>query len=70
MKSKFIIPADLAGLSPLEQSRKIPVADAAAHNGIHVDTFRRNYSHLLIRVGRRRDFVTVRDAITLPPPKD
>jgi hypothetical protein len=68
MKTKPL-PADLAALTPLERARKIPLAEAAAHNSIHPDTFRRNYAHLLRRVGRRRFFVTVEDAITLPAPR-
>jgi hypothetical protein len=69
MKSKnHVLPASIAGLSPLELMRKIPVADAAAHNGIHIDTFKKNFPHLLKRIGKRRLGVTVYDAIMLPPP--
>jgi hypothetical protein len=69
MKTKnHALPASIAGLSPLELARKIPLADAAAHNGIHSDTFRKAYAHLLRRVGKRRLMVTVYDAIVLPPP--
>ena len=62
------LPANLTGLSPLELARKIPLADAAAHNGVHSDTFKKAYAHLLKRVGKRRFMVTVYDAIMLPPP--
>jgi hypothetical protein len=62
------IPSSIAGLSPLELARKIPLADAAAHNGVHEDTFKRTYAHLLRRVGKRRLMVTIYDAIVLPPP--
>jgi hypothetical protein len=68
LKSSTILPASINGLTPLELARKIPVADAAAHNSIHVQTFIKHYRHLLHRIGERRLFVTVRDAITLPPP--
>ena len=34
-------PASLAGLSPFELARKIPVAEAAAYAGVHVDTFKK-----------------------------
>jgi hypothetical protein len=59
---------DLASLTPLELARKIPVAEAAALNAIHVQTFLKRYRHLVRRIGERRLFVTVRDAILLPPP--
>jgi hypothetical protein len=68
MKKELRLPTAIAGLSPLELARKIPLADAAAHNGIHADTFRKAYAHLLKRVGQRRLMVTVYDAIMLPPP--
>ena len=69
MKTKAsALPSTLAGLSPLELARKIPLADAAAHNGVHVDTFKKAYAHLLKRVGKRRLMVTLHDAILLPPP--
>jgi hypothetical protein len=69
MKSKdHALPSSVAGLSPLELARKIPLADAAKHNGVHVDTFKKAYAHLLKRVGKRRLFVTLHDAIVLPPP--
>jgi len=69
MKKKPVaLPPSLDGLTPLELARKIPVAEAAAHNSIHVQTFVKNYGHLLRRIGKRRLFVTVHDAIVLPPP--
>jgi hypothetical protein len=56
MKSKNhqAFPTSIAGLTPLELARKILLADAAAHNSVHVDTFKKNYSHLLKRIGKRR----------------
>ena len=62
------LPDSVAGLSPLELTRRIPVAEAAAFNGIHVQTFLKRYRHLVRRIGERRLFVTLFDAITLPPP--
>src|SRR5262249_55412527 len=64
------IPASIRDLTPLELARKIPVAEAAAFNGIHVQTFLKRYRHLVCRIGERRLFVTVRDAIMLPPAPD
>jgi hypothetical protein len=62
------LPASAAGLSPMELARRIPVAEAAKFNSIHVETFKKRYPHLVKRIGERRLFVTVRDAIMLPPP--
>jgi hypothetical protein len=61
-------PSSVVGLSPFELARKISLADAAKHNGVHVDTFKKTYAHLLKRVGKRRLMVTVYDMIVLPPP--
>jgi hypothetical protein len=68
LKSSTALPASIDGLTPMELNKKIPVADAAAHNSVHVQTFIKHYRHLLHRIGERRLFVTVRDAIMLPPP--
>jgi hypothetical protein len=67
-KKRTSLPASIAGLTPLELARKIPVAEAAAHNGIRAETFKKHYRHLLKRIGERRLFVTVHDTIVLPPP--
>jgi hypothetical protein len=67
-RQKSILPISVAGLTPLELAQKIPVADAAAQNGIHVDTFKKNFPHLIKRIGKRRLGVTLYDAIMLPPP--
>ena len=69
MKKKHIpLPASVAGLSPMQLAQRISVADAAAHNGIHTDTFKKNFRHLIKRIGKRRLGVTVYDAIVLPDP--
>jgi hypothetical protein len=62
------LPASVAGLTPLELARKIPVIEAAKFNSVHVETFKKRYPHLIRRIGERRLFVTVADAILLPPP--
>jgi len=67
-KKQPTLPTSIAGLTPLELARKIPVAEAAAINSVHVETFKKRHPHLLRRIGERRLFVTVHDAITLPPP--
>ena len=59
----------VAGSCPRQSpTRRIPVAEAAAFNGIHVQTFLKRYRHLVRRIGERRLFVTVHDTIVLPPP--
>ena len=68
MTKKPALPTSIAGLSPLELARKIPVAEAAAINSVHVETFEKRYPHLVRKIGQRRLFVTVHDAIVLPPP--
>jgi hypothetical protein len=68
MTKKPALPTSIAGLTPLELARKIPVAEAAKINSVHVETFKKRYSHLIRRIGQRRLFVTVHDAIMLPPP--
>jgi len=68
MTKKPALPTSIAGLSPLELARKIPVAEAAKINSVHVETFKKRYGHLLRKVGQRRFFVVLRDAILLPPP--
>jgi hypothetical protein len=67
-KKRASLPDSVAGLTPLELARQIPVAEAAAFNHIHVQTFLRHYRHLVKRIGERRLFVSVHDAIVLPPP--
>jgi hypothetical protein len=66
--TKPALPISMSGLTPVQLAQKIPVADAAAQNGIHVDTFKKNFPHLIKRIGKRRLGVTLYDAIMLPPP--
>jgi hypothetical protein len=58
----------LGNFAPLELEKIIPVSQAAVLNNQHEDTFRRNYPHLVRKVGKRKTGVKLRDAITLPPP--
>ena len=55
-------------LTPAERRRKVPVQEAARINAIHESTFRRNFPHLIRRVGKRRQAVELGDALDLPPP--
>jgi hypothetical protein len=57
----------IADFSALELAKLIPVRDAAALNGVHEDTFTKNYRHLIRKVGPRKSAVTLRDALELPP---
>jgi hypothetical protein len=50
--------------------RKISVQEAASMVGVHEDTFRRHFSHLIKRVGPRLDRVTLGDAIAIGQSKD
>ena len=58
---------NLADLTPLERKRRIKVKEAAALNSMHVTTFKRNYRHLIERVGKRMDVVTIEDALRYRP---
>jgi hypothetical protein len=55
-------------LSPLELKRKISTKEAAELNGVSEDFLKRNYKHLIRKIGPRRNAVELGDAITLPPP--
>jgi hypothetical protein len=57
----------LAELSLVDRHRKVSVQHAAELNSVSESTFRRNYGHLIRRIGRRRQAVELIDAITLPP---
>ena len=67
-KHQLPLPASVAGFTPLELAQKIPVMKAAEMNSVHVETFKKRYPHLVKRIGERRLFVSLRDAIMLPPP--
>lgn len=54
-------------LSPLELKRKITTKAAADLNGVSEDFFKRNYKHLIRKIGPRRNAVELGDAINLPP---
>ena len=59
--------AALGNFTALELEKIIPVFEAAGLNNQHEDTFRRNFPHLIRKVGKRKTGVKLRDAITLPP---
>ena len=69
-KPQVSLPAGVASFTPLELAQKIPVAKAAEMNSVHVETFKKRFPHLCRKVGDRRLFVTLLDAIMLPGPSD
>jgi hypothetical protein len=63
------IPSRLTGFTPLELNKLIPVDEAARVNGLKTgDAFRKNYPHLIRRIGQRKLGVRLFDALTLPAP--
>ena len=42
--------------------------EAAEINSVHVDTFKKNFGHLIRKIGKRRLGVCLYDAIVLPAP--
>jgi hypothetical protein len=59
--------ATFGNFTALELEKIIPVFEAAGLNNQHEDTFKRNFPHLIRKVGKRKTGVKLRDAITLPP---
>jgi hypothetical protein len=65
------LPASLAGFTPMELNKRLPLAEAAALNRFKdPETFKKHYPHLVRRIGKRRLVVTLYDALMLPPPPD
>jgi hypothetical protein len=53
----------------MELNRRLSLAEAAAINRLKdPESFRKNYPHLVRKVGQRRLYVTLYDALMLPPP--
>jgi hypothetical protein len=65
---KTLTRISLAGLTPLDRLKRIPVREAAAFNNLSEDTFKRHYAHLIEKISPRRRVVKLGDAIDLPPP--
>jgi len=64
------LPSRWPGFTALQLHSKISVREAAAVAGVHEDTFRAHYPHLIKRVGARRDVVTLVDALTCGEAKE
>jgi hypothetical protein len=62
------LPPSLAGFTPMELNRRLPVAEAAALNRYKdPESFRKQFPHLIRKIGKRKLFVTLYDALMLPP---
>jgi hypothetical protein len=59
-----------SALTPLDLKRKISIRQAAELNGVSEEFFKRNYRHLIRKIGPRRVAVELGHAISLPPPTD
>jgi hypothetical protein len=57
-------------LTALERMRIIPVPQAAQMNSLSTDTFRREFSHLIVRLSAKRIGVRLGDALDLAKPLD
>ena len=62
------LPASLAGFTPMELNRRLPLHEAAEINHFKdPGSFEENYPHLVKRLGKRKKVVTLYDALVLPP---
>jgi hypothetical protein len=57
-------------LSALERMRIIPVPQAAQMNNLSTDTFRRQFSHLILKLSNKRIGVRLGPALDLARPID
>jgi hypothetical protein len=63
------LPASLAGFTPMELNRRLSLSEAAELNGFRdPGAFEGSYKHLVLRVGKRKKYMTLYDALVLPPP--
>jgi len=63
------LPASLAGFTPMELNKRLTLDEAAKLNGFEdKESFEGNYRHLVLRIGKRKKFMTLYDALVLPPP--
>jgi hypothetical protein len=63
-RRRFQLPTELEG------ERIVGLQDAAELSGISVDTWKRRYQHLLIRLSPRRLGVKLRDVLSLGQPAE
>jgi len=62
------LPDSLAGFTPMELNRRLPLHEAAEINRFKdPGSFEDNYPHLVRRIGKRKKVVTLYDALVLPP---
>jgi len=63
------LPASLTGFTPMELNQRLTLYEAAELNKFKdKESFERNFPHLVRRIGKRKKFVTLYDALVLPPP--
>ena len=63
------IPVSLAGFTPLELNERLTLGEAAKLNKFKdTESFEENYKYLVKRIGKRKKFMTLYDALVLPPP--
>ena len=63
------LPASLAGFTPMELNKRLTLAEAAELNKFKdTESFEENYKYLVKRIGKRKKFMTLYDALVLPPP--
>jgi hypothetical protein len=52
-----------------ELERLLPVGQAAEMNNVSLDTWRRRYPHLIVKISPRRNGVRKKHALNPPPPE-
>jgi hypothetical protein len=63
------LPASLAGFTPMELNQRLTLQEAAELNKFKdTESFEENYKYLVKRIGKRKKFMTLYDALVLPPP--
>ena len=63
------LPASLAGFTPMELNQRLTLHEAAELNKFKdTESFEENYGYLVKRIGKRKKFMTLYDALVLPPP--
>ena len=62
------LPASLAGFTPWELNQRMTLHEAAELNKFKdTESFEENYGYLVKRIGKRKKFMTLYDALVLPP---
>ena len=59
------MPSSLAAFTPRELNQMIPVPEGAELLGVHADTFRKHFKHLIVDVGPRLQRVRLGDVLKI-----